>query len=160
MKTEELVALGLNEEQIKQIFAINGRDIEKAKSEAAYWQQEAQKAKTHAEQQVQSIKFEAALEQTLKGSGAKNIRAVKALLDLDTLKFDGDKIEGLQEQLQKVKDENPFLFEGVEKKAPVFAMPTQGASSGATLTREQIAKMTPEQINQNWDAVAKALAQR
>lgn len=32
MKTEELTALGLSEEQAKQVFAINGKDIENAKA--------------------------------------------------------------------------------------------------------------------------------
>lgn len=31
MKTEELTALGLSEEQVKQVFAMNGKDIEAAK---------------------------------------------------------------------------------------------------------------------------------
>lgn len=31
MKTEELAALGLNEEQIKSVFALNGKDIEREK---------------------------------------------------------------------------------------------------------------------------------
>lgn len=32
MKTEELTALGLSEEQVKQVFALNGKDIESAKA--------------------------------------------------------------------------------------------------------------------------------
>ena len=27
MKTEELTALGLNEDQVKQVFALNGKDV-------------------------------------------------------------------------------------------------------------------------------------
>ena len=32
MKTEELTALGLNEDQVKQVFALNGKDVEAAKA--------------------------------------------------------------------------------------------------------------------------------
>lgn len=32
MKTEELTALGLNEDQVKQVFALNGKDVEAAKT--------------------------------------------------------------------------------------------------------------------------------
>lgn len=32
MKTEELTALGLTEDQVKQVFALNGKDVEAAKA--------------------------------------------------------------------------------------------------------------------------------
>jgi hypothetical protein len=35
MKTEELTALGLNEEQAKSVFAMNGKEIEALKSKYA-----------------------------------------------------------------------------------------------------------------------------
>ena len=35
MKTEELTALGLNEDQVKQVFALNGKDVEAAKAAKA-----------------------------------------------------------------------------------------------------------------------------
>ena len=32
MKTEELTALGLNEDQVKQVLVLNGKDVEAAKA--------------------------------------------------------------------------------------------------------------------------------
>lgn len=44
-------------------------------------------------------------------SKAKNNKAVSALLDTQSIKLDGDKLVGLDEQLQKVIKDNPYLFD-------------------------------------------------
>lgn len=43
--------------------------------------------------------------------GAKNIKAVKALIDLGKVSIDGENVIGLQEQLEAVKTSDPYLFE-------------------------------------------------
>ncbi|NLY77321.1 MAG: hypothetical protein GX080_04430 [Tissierellia bacterium] len=49
------------------------------------------------------MKFDYALEKALTVAKARNIKAVKALLDLENLKLADDKILGLDEQLKKSK---------------------------------------------------------
>lgn len=44
-------------------------------------------------------------------SGAKNLKAVKALLDLSKVSVDGDNVIGLQEQLDALKKSDEFLFD-------------------------------------------------
>lgn len=46
----------------------------------------------------------------LLGAKAKNTKAVRALLDVENIKLDGDNVLGLTDQLTKVQTENPFLF--------------------------------------------------
>lgn len=49
MKTEELIALGLSEDQIKGVFALNGTDIEKLKQDIEKHKQDVIKAKEELE---------------------------------------------------------------------------------------------------------------
>lgn len=51
------------------------------------------------------------LDLALRGQGAKNSVAVKALLDLTKIALKDGKLEGLEDQINKVKTENDYLFE-------------------------------------------------
>jgi hypothetical protein len=101
------------QEADKTIAGFKEMDIEGIKTAAEEWRTKAEQAQVEAEQKIQSLKFEHALEENLRLSGAKNLKAVKALLELDSIKFseDGSKLEGIVEQLETVKTENNYLFE-------------------------------------------------
>lgn len=51
-------------------------------------------------------------------SKAKNTKAVKALLDTSAIKLDGDKVVGLNEQLETVIKDNPYLFDTQQQTPP------------------------------------------
>jgi len=71
------------------------------------------------EQKLTKQKFDFAVEQALAKSDAKNVRAVKALLDLESVKMDGDKLLGLDDQVKDLKEKEPYLFGGkVEGRSP------------------------------------------
>lgn len=79
-------------------------DLQKANTDAAA---------TH-ESEMTQLKVDFAVEKALTGANAKNIKAVKALLDLTDSKLDKDgNVKGLQEQIDKLTaDEGTkFLFE-------------------------------------------------
>jgi vancomycin resistance protein YoaR len=63
------------------------------------------------EKKIKEQAFNFALENSLRDNKAKNIKAVMALLDLDEIKQDGDKLLGLDTQLEKLRDSDPYLFE-------------------------------------------------
>ncbi|MFI3227900.1 MAG: phage scaffolding protein [Clostridia bacterium] len=44
-------------------------------------------------------------------ANAKNMTACRSLIDSSTLDFDGEKITGLDEQIEKITRQNPYLFE-------------------------------------------------
>lgn len=62
------------------------------------------------EQKLQEQQFDFALEKNLSAAKVKNIKAVKALLDMDTIKLDGDSLKGLEDQLNKIKESDSYLF--------------------------------------------------
>ena len=72
-------------------------------------------------------------------SGARNEKAVLALLDLEEVKVNDDGVQGLKEQIDTIKETDSYLFETTENKKPniVTGGNPQGSGSG-TLTREQI----------------------
>lgn len=89
--------------------------------------QELQEANQRAEQEWQSKlqkqQFEFALKDALTAAKVRNPKAVKALLDTEVIKLDGDKLLGLDEQLKNIKESDPYLFEEekpAEPKKPQF----------------------------------------
>ena len=81
-----------------------------------------EKTKQEYEQKIQQQAFDHALSSALNGAKARNSEAVKALLKTDEIKFDGDKLEGLDEQLKALKESDSYLFEPEsETTKPVFS---------------------------------------
>ena len=102
-------------------------DIDGIKKAADDWKETAEKAKADADKQISQMKFDYALSAALTGAKAKNAEAVKALLDMDGLKFNDGKIVGLDEQLAQIKADNDYLFES-DEPAPEFVKGTNGGS--------------------------------
>lgn len=55
--------------------------------------------------------FNYALDSVLKDNKCKNAKALKALLDLDNIKFNEGKLEGLEGQLNALKESDGYLFD-------------------------------------------------
>lgn len=75
------------------------------------------------EEKLQKQAFEFSLEKVLTNANAKNSKAIKALLDLEKIKLNGENLEGLEDQLRSIKETDPYLF-GEE------ANPEMGGSKG------------------------------
>lgn len=67
--------------------------------------------------EAQSKNF--AISNSLRDAGAKNAKAVSALLDLDKVSFDDKgKLSGLDDQLEALKKSDSYLFNSNETKEP------------------------------------------
>lgn len=121
------------EEAGKQIESFKGHktpeEVEKAVNE---WKQKAEQAQRDAAAQLEAVKFDHALEGALSAAKAKNAKAVRALLNVDGLKLSDDGIVGLKEQLEKIKAENDYLFEG-ERTTQKIVDKTQNNVTGDAL---------------------------
>ena len=104
------------------------------------------------EQKLTQQKLDSKLELALRDAKAKNVKAVMALLNTDDIKLDGDNLIGLDDQLTKIKEENDYLFGSATLKGKE---PNNDGSTpeSKTFTKEQVAKMTPDEINSNWEAI-------
>jgi hypothetical protein len=92
-------------------------------------------AKATHESELNQLKIDFAVEKALTGAKAKNIKAVKALLELNDAKLDKDgNVKGLAEQIEKLTsgDDTKFLFEAQKqtKQQQNFKGFQPGASGG------------------------------
>lgn len=105
-------------------------------------QKENKEAKERHEAELTAAKFENAIEVAIITSKAKNAKAVRALLDADTLKLEDDgTVKGITEQLDALKESDAYLF-GNDK--PVGKTPPSGGLPGD----DSYAKSFAEQINE------------
>lgn len=58
----------------------------------------------------------------LKG-GAMNNKAIKALLDMDAIKYENDNLVGLEEQLKALRETDVYLFKSEETPKPSGFIP-------------------------------------
>lgn len=86
---------------------------------------------TDYQDQLNRLKFDNALEQALKGTKAKNTKALKALLDLEKVKLDGDTLLGLEDQVTSLKKEHEYLFEKEVKGTGAFNTGGAGGNGGS-----------------------------
>jgi hypothetical protein len=99
------------------------------------------------EKKLQQIQYDVALSNALKDSKAKDINLIKALLDKDKLKVNGEEIIGLKEQLETIKKDRDYLFEKEVPGTGSFSTGGKGnAGGGQELSLgEKLAKSKSDQ---------------
>ncbi len=106
----------------KQIEEFGKLDYEGVKKAADDYKAKFEQAQADSKKQLEEMQFNHALEGALTGAKARNVKAVRALLETEKLKLNKDgTLTGLSEQLEALKKDNAYLFEGEEKQeAPAF----------------------------------------
>lgn len=107
-------------------------DNEALKQQIADLQAENTKAKETHESEMKQLKVDFAVEKALTAAGAKNVKAVKALLDLEDAKLDKDgNIKGLAEQVEKLAaaEDSKFLFAEAQTQKTTFKGFQPGAAA-------------------------------
>ena len=141
MKREFLEGLGLEKETIDKIMTENGNDINREKAKADEYKSQLDTAKetlksfegvdvkdlqgqitklnsdlaakdTEYQAKIAYMEFSSTLDAAITGSKAKNVKAVRALLDIDTLKASKNQSEDIKKAIEEVKTANDYLFEG------------------------------------------------
>lgn len=159
MKTEDLKAQGLTQEQIDFVFAEHGKELNPIKQERDNYKTQYEQAKStldgfkdvdvsklqekvtqltndlaakDAEHQkaIADMTFQNVLDEAIRTSGAKNSKAVAALLDIDKLKGSKNQSADIAEAIKAVKAENDYLFQS-EKPVPKVVSSTPGPNKHA-----------------------------
>ena len=94
--------------------ALKKIDAEGLQAEIERLQKENEATKEKYEAELKQIRINNAVERALIASKAKNIKAVKALLDLENVELDEDgNIKGLDKQIKKLQEseDSSFLFD-------------------------------------------------
>ena len=97
----------------EQLEALKKIDAEGLQAEIEKLQKENKATKEKYEAELKQIRLNNAVEKKLIASGAKNIKATKALLDLESVELDEDgNVKGLDEQIKQLQEneDSKFLF--------------------------------------------------
>lgn len=115
MTEEFLAGLGIEGETAKAV-------LEAAEKDKAALEERAEQL----EKELDAAKLDGTVDGELRRFGAKNLKAVKALLELEGIKPDEEGVKALTEQLERLKAENGYLFGGGE--VPRIVAPSGGKS--------------------------------
>ena len=139
MKREFLESLGLEKDIIDQIMTENGKDISREKQKAddlktqldtakdalkgfegvdvAQLQNEITKLNSDLAakdaqftEKIAAMEFDSAVDSALASSGARSAKAVRALLDLDSLRKSKNQSEDIRAALEELKKSDGYLF--------------------------------------------------
>lgn len=166
MNKEELLALGLTEEQAEKVLAeterlqktLKERDkqlegLKKASGDnaelqsqiTALQQQNAEQQKAHKAELAQ-LKLDNAIDNALTAAGAKNLKAVRALLDMEKLQLGDDgKLTGWPEQLEALQKSDGYLFAAQQPPAFRGFQPAAG-SDGVPAGQVDTGKMSYDEL--------------
>lgn len=152
MKTEDLKAKGLTEEQIQFVMAENGKDVNGIKAERDTYKTQLDTASatlktfegvniadlqgkitqltgdlaqkdTEIKSKLAEIEFSSNLEKTINSFGPRNSKAVMALLDVESLKGSKNQDSDIKSALEAVKKENAYLFQSTNVPQVVSSTP-------------------------------------
>lgn len=110
--------------------ALKPEELQKAvgdwQAKATEYEAQATKAREDAAKQLAAMRFDHTLEGELTKAGVRSVKAAKALLNVEALKLDeagaivgSDENTALTKQLEKLREENDFLFEDAEETPTV-----------------------------------------
>lgn len=103
----------------KKIEEFGKLDYDGVKAMADKYKADFEQSQAESKRQLEELRFSHALENALTGAKARNVKAVKALLETDKIKLCKDgTVSGLTEQLETIKKDNSYLFEE-EKQEPM-----------------------------------------
>ena len=110
---------------------------------------------TDYENKINQMQFDYALEGALTNAKSKNNKALKALLDMNSIKYQEGKLEGLQEQIEALQKDASYLFDlnNAPQNTGGIGQFGRGGSTAPKFTCDDIKKMSAEEINQNWEHI-------
>lgn len=119
---------GITDEQLNWLMQENGADINREKTAAAQLQTQLEAANNELntarsslakydgvdvdalQGQVETLKFDNALDAAILGKKGRNVKAVRALLDLDALKGSENRAADIDAALETAAKANPWAF--------------------------------------------------
>lgn len=118
-------------------------DNEELKKQIETLQAENKATKEKYESDIQTMRINNAIDSALTVAGAKNLKAVRALLDHEKIKIDGEAVTGIEEQLKALTtaEDSKFLF-NVKTETNQQSPVGMKAGEGAKNTEKPYSQMT------------------
>ena len=99
------------------------------------------------DKEIANREFNYSLDTALKDAKCKNIKAVKALLNMDEIKYKDGKLGGLENQLNNLKESDSYLFD-IEMPGNTGGVGNFPRSGKQIITKEQFNSMSyTERVN-------------
>lgn len=97
--------------------------------------------------EIEKVRLESKIDLAINNAKAKNVKSVKANLDLGKIKLDGDKLLGFDDQIEALKKSDAYLFDidntlnkGVENNGG-----NPRKNEGGTLEDDELDKLSDEE---------------
>lgn len=104
-------------------------DSEKLQAQISKLQEDNKKSNEAYEAKIKQMGIDNAVTLALTNAKAKNVKAVRALLNLEDAKMDGDTIVGLADQIAKLKESDSYMFDGEVKPTIKGTNPAEGTGN-------------------------------
>ena len=165
MKTEDLQAKGLNQEQIDFVMSEYGKDVNAIKAERDGYKTQLDTAQTSLkamegidaaglqtkvsdltkqlqdkDTEIDKIKadyaFDASVKEAIRKASGRNEKAITALLDVDALKASKNQAQDIEAAITALKKDNDYLFRS-NVQVPRVVSSTSGINNDVQTKKEQ-----------------------
>lgn len=165
MKTEDLQAKGLNQEQIDFVMSEYGKDVNAIKAERDGYKTQLDTAQTSLkamegidaaglqtkvsnltkqlqdkDTEIDKIKadyaFDASVKEAIRKASGRNEKAIMALLDVDALKASKNQAQDIEAAITALKKDNDYLFRS-NVQVPRVVSSTSGINNDVQTKKEQ-----------------------
>ena len=126
----ETIKTQLSEAQTT-IKGLQDQDIEGVRKSAREWEEKYNKAISEHQAQMAERDFHSEMDEEIRAMKGRSEKAIKALLDLDTLKNSKNRREDIKAALEGLQKESGYLF-GEEGTPPPYAAGTGTGSVGGS----------------------------
>lgn len=126
----------------KQLEGLKEVDPEKLQQEIIDLQRANKDKDKEHEEKIAEQQKEFAIELALRDAGALNSKAVKALLDTESIKLDGETLLGLDDQVKALQKSDAYLFKQQQNpnSPQIFVPGNPNGGGNGTLTKAEIMK--------------------
>ncbi len=145
LKTENTRLLSEVKDRDKQLNSLKTsvKDVEGLQEQINALQEENKQKDEKHKQEVIDAKIESAIDIAITKANGKNPKAIKALLDLESVKFEDGKVTGLDKQFEKlVKGEDSSFLFGETKASFKGVDAGNGSERKSGITKETFEKMS------------------
>ncbi|CUH95886.1 hypothetical protein P22_1972 [Propionispora sp. 2/2-37] len=129
-KTQLETDIKTRDKQLEELKKVDAAGLQKKIEEL---QETNKTTKTEYEAKIRQMQIDSAVTAALTGAKAKNLKAVRALLDLEKAELDGENVKGLADQIKKLQEseDTKFLFDsGAQQTKFKGVKPGEGKDKG------------------------------
>lgn len=122
------------EDGLKEFEGVNVNDL---KEKVGKLQKDLEEKEREYKEKVSDLEFSGQIASAIRAAKGKNVTAIQALLDVETLKTSKNQGEDIKAALEKLKKENDYLFESENATQRKTGMSHEGGSEGGQGKKEE-----------------------